>query len=108
MSSSICSNLDQFKILSSGNGLITVIAIEFSPVSLFHQYSLRQLCICGKAASGLQRMLCGVLIIRYSRKAWIGAMAAAIKTDMILERALKLFWGIIMIVIISTRSRLVG
>ena len=45
------------------------------------QYSFGCPCFengCGKAASGWERILRGVLVKKNSRKAWIGALATAI------------------------------
>ena len=52
--------------LYSFRGLMIVIATGFIPLSPLSVVSTRR--ICGKAASGLQRILCGVLVKRTSER----------------------------------------
>ena len=58
------------------HGLMIVIGTGFilvSPLSIiFRQW------LCGKAASGLERILCRVLVKKKFRKSWVGALATAI------------------------------
>ena len=52
-----------------------VIATGFIPLSLLSVVSTM---VMWEAASGLERILCRVLVKKNSRKAWISALAAAI------------------------------
>ena len=58
----------------SSRGLIIVIATGFIP----HCCLLLRQWLSGKAASSLERILCRLLVKKNSRKAWVGALAAAI------------------------------
>ena len=59
----------------SFQGLMIVIATGFIPLK---RCPLFQRWLHGKAASGLERMMCRVLVKNELRKAWIGGLAAAI------------------------------